>query len=113
MAKLTQAQKEAYREAKAGFCFSDGTKARVFFSRDAGMMFAALPTPSERKHGQVIFDVAVALCHPNDEFKKKIGLAELFNSFEEGRTTRMRITDMYDFAERMFDYMGFDEMQLN
>lgn len=113
MAKLTQAQKEAYREARAGFCFYAGTKARIFFSRDVGMMFAALPTPSERKHGQVIFDVAVALCHPNDEFKKKIGLAELYYNFSNGNTTRMRITDMHDFAERMFDYMEFDEMELN
>ena len=68
MAKLTQAQKEAFRNARAGLA---AFNARVFFSHEARMMLAIMPTPSEREHGQIVFDITIALCHPNDEFKKK------------------------------------------
>ena len=112
MAKLTQAQKEAFRNARHELATFN---ARVFFSRSVGMMLAIMPTPSERKHGQIIFDITTALCHPNDEFKKKLGLIELYDNYDNGHSVLMRIehNDLGGFAERIFDYEPFEEMELN
>ena len=112
MAKLTHAQKEAFHKACADL---NTLETRVFFSRSIGMMLAIMPTPSERKHGQIIFEVAVALCHPNDEFKKKLGLIELYDNYDNGRSVLMRIehNNLEGFAERIFDYEPFKEMKLN
>lgn len=112
MAKLTQAQKEAFRNACADLATLE---TRVFFSRAIGMMLAIMPTSSERKAGQTIFDITVALCHPNDEFKKKLGLIELYNNYDNGHSTMMRIkhNELGSFAERIFDYEPFEEMELN
>ena len=112
MAKLTQAQKESFRVARADLVLFE---TRVFFSRSSGMMLAIMPTNSEREHGRIIFDIAIALCHPNDEFKKKLGLIELCYNYDKGRSTRMRIehNDFEGFAERIFDYEPFEEMKLN
>ena len=112
MAKLTQAHKEAFRKARADLATLE---TRVFFSRAAGIMLAIMPTPSERKAGQIIFDVAVALCHPNDEFKKKLGLIELYYNYDNGNSVMMRIkhNDLEGFAVRVFDYEPFKEMKLN
>ena len=112
MAKLTRAQNEAFYNA----CEDLATlETRVFFSRSVGMMLAIMPTPSERGHGRIIFDIAVALCHPNDEFKKKLGLIELYDNYDNGHSTMMRIehNDLGGFAERIFDYEPFEEMKLN
>lgn len=112
MAKLTANQKEQFRIARAEMA---AFNTRVFFSRSIGMMLAIMPTPSERKHGQIVFDITVALCHPNDEFKKKLGLIELYNNYDTGHNTRVRIenNNFEDFAERMFDFEPFEEMELN
>ena len=112
MAKLTQAQKEAFHNARASLATLE---TRVYFSRATGIMLAIMPTPTERKEGQIIFDIAVALCHPNDEFKKKLGLIELYNNYDNGHSTMMRIehNDFEGFAERIFDYEPFEEMELN
>ena len=112
MPKLTHAQKEAFHKACADLTTLE---TRVFFSRPTGKMLAIMPTPSEREHGQIIFDIAIALCHPNDEFKKKLGLIELCYNYDKGRSTRMRIehNDFEGFAERIFDYEPFEEMKLN
>ena len=112
MAKLTQAQKEVFRNARASLATLE---ARVFFSRATGVMLAIMPTPTERKDGQIIFDITVALCHPNDEFKKKLGLIELYDNYDNMRCTMMRIehNDLEGFAERIFDYEPFEEMELN
>ena len=112
MAKLAQAQKEAFRVARADLALFE---TRVFFSRSAGMMLAIMPTHSEREHGQTIFDITTALCHPNDEFKKKLGLIELYNNYDNGHSTMMRIehNNFEYFAERIFDYEPFEEMELN
>ena len=111
MAKLTQTQKEAFRIARADLATFN---ARVFFSRATGMMLAIMPTPSERKQGQIIFDIAVALCHPNDEFKKKLGLIELYDNYDNGRSMMMQIehNDLEGFAERTFEHEPFEEMEL-
>ena len=112
MNKLTQAQKEAFRKARADLATLE---TRVFYSRSTGKMLAIMPTPSEREHGRIIFDIAVALCHPNDEFKKKLGLIELYDNYDNGRSVLMRIehNNLEGFAERMFDYEPFEEMKLN
>lgn len=112
MAKLTQAQKEAFRNACADLATLE---TRVFFSRASGIMLAIMPTPSERKQGQIIFDITSALCHPNDEFKKKLGLIELYDNYDNGHSTMMRIenNNFEGFAERIFDYEPFEEMELN
>lgn len=112
MAKLTQAQKEAFRNACADLVTLE---TRVFFSRSIGMMLAIMPTPSERKHGQIVFDITIALCHPNDEFKKKLGLIELYDNYDNGHSVLMRIehNDFGGFAERIFDYEPFEELELN
>ena len=112
MAKLTQAQKEAFRNARASLATLE---TRVFFSRATGIMLAIMPTPSERKAGQIIFDITIALCHPNDEFKKKLGLIELYYNYDIGHSTMMRIehNNFEGFAERIFDYEHFEEMELN
>ena len=112
MAKLTHTQKEAFHKACADLTTLE---TRVFFSRPMGKMLAIMPTPSEREHGQIIFDIAVALCHPNDEFKKKLGLIELYDNYDHGHSTMMRIehNNFADFAERIFDYAPFEEMELN
>ena len=112
MAKLTQAQKEAFRNARADLV---KLETRVFFSRATGTMLAIMPTTTERKHGQIIFDITVALCHPNDEFKKKLGLIELYDNYDNGHSVLMRIehNDLGGFAERIFDYEPFEEMELN
>ena len=112
MAKLTQAQKEAYRKARADLATLE---TRVFFSRSVGMMLAIMPTPSEREHGQIIFDITVALCHPKDEFKKKLGLIELYDNYDNEHSMMMRIkhNDLEGFAVRIFDYEPFEEMELN
>ena len=112
MAKLIQAQNEAFRNAR----YSLSTlETRVFFSHAAGIMLAIMPTPSERKQGQIIFDITVALCHPHDEFKKKLGLIELYDNYDNGHSTMMRIenNNFEDFAERIFDYEPFEELELN
>ncbi len=111
MAKLTQAQKEAFRNARASLATLE---TRVFFSRATGVMLAIMPTPTE-PDGQIIFDTAVALCHPNDEFKKKLGLIELCDNYDKGHSVLMRIehNNFEDFAERIFDYVPFEEMELN
>ena len=112
MAKLTQAQKEAFRNARASLATLE---TRVFFSRATGIMLAIMPTPSKREHGLIISDIAVALCHPNDEFKKKLGLIELYNNYDNGHSTMARINhyNLEGFAERIFDYEPFEEMKLN
>lgn len=114
MAKLTQAQKEDFRIARAALATFN---ARVFFSRSIGMMLAIMPTPSEHKHEQIIFDITVALCHHNDEFKKKLGLIQLYDNYDNGRNMLMRIeykhNTFYDFAQRLFNYEPFEEMELN
>ena len=112
MAKLTQAQKEAFHNARADLATLE---TRVFFSRSSGMMLAIMPTPSEREHGQIIFDIAIALCHPKDEFKKKLGLIELYNNYDRGCSGLMRIehNDLEGYAERIFDYKPFKEMKLH
>lgn len=112
MAKLTQAQKEAFRNARADLATLE---TRVFFSRASGIMLAIMPTPSERKQGQIIFDITSALCHPNDEFKKKLGLIELYDNYDNGHSVLMRIehNDFGGFAERIFDYEPFEELELN
>ena len=112
MAKLTQAQKEAFRVARAELALLE---TRVFFSRATGIMLGIMPTPSERKQGQIIFDITVALCHPNDEFNKKLGLIELYDNYDNMRCTMMRIehNDLEGFAERIFDYEPFEELELN
>ena len=112
MAKLTRAQNQAFYNA----CEDLATlETRVFFSRSAGMMLAIMPTPSECKQGQIIFDITVALCHPNDEFNKKLGLIELYDNYDNMRCTIMRIehNDLEGFAERIFDYEPFEELELN
>ena len=112
MAKLTQAQKEEFRNARASLATLE---TRVFFSRSVGMMLAIMPTTTERKDGQIIFVIAIALCHPNDEFKKKLGLIELYDNYDNGHSTMMRIehNNFEGFAERIFDYEPFEEMELN
>ena len=112
MAKLTQAQKEAFSNARADLATFE---ARVFFSRSIGMMLAIMPTPTERKAGQIIFDITVALCHPNDEFKKQLGLIELYDNYDNGHSTMMRIehNNFEGFAERIFNYEPFEELELN
>lgn len=111
MAKLTQAQKEIFRNARAALAT---IKTRVFFSRSIGKMLAITPTSTERKHGQIIFVIATALCHPNDEFKKKLGLIELYDNYDNGHGVLMRIkhNELGSFAERIFDYEPFEEMEL-
>ena len=112
MAKLTQTQKEAFRNARWSLATLE---TRVFFSRATGVMLAIIPTPTERKQGQIVFDITVALCHPNDEFKKKLGLIELYDNYDNGHSVLMRIehNDLGGFAERIFDYEPFEEMELN
>ena len=112
MAKLTQAQKEAFRNARASLATLE---TRVFFSREAKMMLAIMPTPTDRKDGQIIFDITTALCHPNDEFKKKLGLIELYYNYDIGHSTMMRIenNNFEDFAERIFNFEPFEELELN
>ena len=105
MAKLIQAQNEAFRNAR----YSLSTlETRVFFSHAAGIMLAIMPTPSERKQGQIIFDITVALCHPH-------GLIELYDNYDNMRSTMMRIehNDLEGFAEQIFDCEPFEEMELN
>ena len=112
MAKLTQAQKEAFYNACEDLA---KLETRVFFSRATGIMLAIMPAPSERKAGQIIFDITVALCHPKDEFKKKLGLIELYDNYDNGHSMMMRIkhNDLEGFAVRIFDYEPFEEMELN
>ena len=109
MAKLTQAQKEAFRNARASLATLE---TRVYFSRSIGKMLAIMPNPLGRKHGQIVFE---ALCHHNDEFKKKLGLIELYDNYDNMRCTMMRIehNDLEGFAERIFDYEPFEELELN
>ena len=112
MAKLTQAQKEAFRNARASLA-AIGT--RVYFSRATGMMLAIIPTPTYRKDGQIVFYITTALCHPNDEFKKKLGLIELYDNYAHGHSTLARINHykFVGFAERFFAFEFFEEMELD
>ncbi len=112
MAKLTRAQNQAFYNA----CEDLATlETRVFFSRSVGMMLAIMPTPTERKDGHIIFEITVALCHPNDEFKEQLGLIELYDNYDNMHSTMMRIehNDFEGFAERIFDYEPFEELELN
>lgn len=112
MAKLTRAQNQAFYNACDDLA-TLGT--RVFFSRATGIMLGIMPTPSKRKQGQIIFDITVALCHPDDFFNKKLGLIKLYDNYDNMRCTMLRIehNDLEGFAERIFNYEPFEELELN
>ena len=118
MAKLTALQKEQFNDAKE--CFSD-LGMRIFFSRELKMMIGIMPDGGDSKN-PVIYRMYVALCHPNDEFKKKLGLIQLLQAYDNNNFNLIRILDQEDieaFASRYFEtfwnYGNFDfqEMELN
>lgn len=118
MAKLTSVQKEQFANAKEWFGELD---MRVFFSRDLKMMIGIMPDGG--MDNGLIYRTYVALCHPNDDFKKKLGLIQLSDAYDNDNFNRVRIynSDVEPFA---LDYMrisaisqyqdfDFEEMELN
>lgn len=115
MAKLTAMQKEQLRNAKGWFSQLD---MRVFFSRDLKMMIGIMPDGG--MDNGIIYRTYVALCHPNDDFKKKLGLIQLSDAYDNDNFNRVRIynSGVESFA---FEYMrisaisqfDFQEMEMN
>ena len=118
MAKLTQAQKERFNLDKAWLRNLD---MRVFFSRDLKMMIGIMPDGA--MDNGLIYRTYATLCHPNDDFKKKLGLIHLSEAYDNDNFNRVRIynSDVEPFA---LDYMrlnsisqynefDFEEMELN
>lgn len=79
MAKLTQTQKE---QATLSAEYLADMQMRVFFSREARIMVGIMPHNAEMPNPNT-FRVYVTQCHTNDEFKKKLGLIELGNKFDD------------------------------
>lgn len=118
MAKLTSMQKEQFNDAKE--CFGE-LEMRVFFSRELKMMVGIMRDGGDSKN-PLIYRVYVALCHPNDEFKKKLGLIQLCQAYDNNNFNLVRILDREDieaFASSYFEifwnYVNFDfqEMEMN
>lgn len=86
MAKLTATQKEQFRNAKEWFAKID---MRVFFSRDLRMMVGIMPDGG--MDNGLIYRTYVALCHPNDDFKKKLGLIQLSAAYDNDNFNLVRI----------------------
>lgn len=73
MAKLTEYQKNEYREAKHYIHEYNG---RVFFSRDYGVTIIIYPNSSyEGKNSNSVF-VSYAVCAWQDKFSKKLGIIQ-------------------------------------
>ena len=118
MAKLTAMQKEQFRNAKEWFAQLD---MRVFFSRDLRMMIGIMPDGG--MNNGLIYRTYVALCHPNDEFKKKLGLIHLCEAYDNDNFNRVRIHNsdiepfaieyMKLFAIANFQEFDFQEMEMN
>lgn len=117
MAKLTSVQKEQFANAKEWFAEID---MRVFFSRDLKMMVGIMPDGG--MDNGLIYRTYVTLCHPNDDFKKKLGLIHLCEAYDNDNFNRVRVhSDVEDFV---CDYMrlttishyqefDFQEMEIN
>lgn len=118
MAKLTAIQKEQFRNAKDWLGELD---MRVFFSRDLKMMVGIMPDGG--MDNGLIYRTYVALCHPNDEFKKKLGLIQLSAAYDNDNFNLVRIhnSDITPFAAAYMTLFGiadfqefdFEEMKLN
>lgn len=118
MAKLTQAQKAQFNNAKEWF---GELEMRVFFSRELRMMIGIMPDGG--MDNGLIYRTYVTLCHPNDDFKKKLGLIHLCEAYENDNFNRVRIhnSDVEPYAieyMKLFaiaNFHGFDveEMKLN
>lgn len=118
MAKLTAIQKEQFRNAKEWFTQLD---MRVFFSRDLRMMVGIMPDGG--MDNGLIYRTYVTLCHPNDDFKKKLGLIQLSDAYDNDNFNRVRICNsdiepfvieyMKLFAIANFQELDFEEMELN
>lgn len=118
MAKLTATQKEQFANAKEWF---GELEMRVFFSRDLKMMVGIMPD-SGMDNG-LIYRTYVTLCNPNDGFKKKLGLIELCNKFENDNFNQVRVHNssleyfvieyMKLFAIADFHEFDFQEMEMN
>lgn len=118
MAKLTAIQKAQFVNAKEWFNELD---MRVFFSRDLQMMVGIMPDGG--MDNGLINRTYVTLCHPNDEFKKKLGLIHLCEAYKNDNFNRVRIgnseTEMFVieymklFANADFQEFDFQEMEMN
>lgn len=118
MAKLTQAQKEQFANAKEWF---DALDMLVFFSRDLKMMVGIMPDGG--MDNGLIYRTYVTLCHPNDEFKKKLGLIHLCEAYDNDNFNLVRICNseiemfvieyMKLFAIADFHEFDVEEMELN
>ena len=115
MAKLTSTDKELFNNCRE---FLADSNMRVFFSRELRMMVGIVP---ETENG-TIYKMFVTLCHKNDKFKKKLGLIELCNKFDNDNFNQVRILGSEDIAAFVNNYMGmfcnygeldFQEMELN
>lgn len=118
MAKLTQEQKEQFNDAKEWFT---ELEMRVFFSRDLRMMVGIMPDGGDSKN-PLIYRMYVALCHPNDEFKKKLGLIQVCQAYDNNNFNLFRIPNMLDIDSFVVQYVqmfsnyeefDFQEMELN
>lgn len=118
MTKLTSIQKLQSANAK-GWLGVLGM--RVFFSRDLKMMVGIMP--DDGMDNGLIYRTYVILCHPNDDFKKKLGLIYLGEAYDNNNFNRVRVFNS-DVGAFVFDYMqlsaissynqfDFEEMELN
>lgn len=117
MAKLTQTQKEQFANAKEWF---DAIDMRVFFSRELKMMVGIM-LDGVMDNG-LIYRTYVTLCHPKDDFKKKLGLIQLSEAYDKDNFNMVRVhSDVEDFVcEYMrlttishYQEFDFQEMELN
>lgn len=119
MAKLTATQKEQFRNAKGWF--GSGLGMRVFFSRDLKMMIGIMP--DDWMDNGLIYRTYVTLCHPNDDFKKKLGVIELCRAYDNDNFNLVRVCNSgiqpfvieYMKLVANADFQGFDfqEMEMN
>lgn len=118
MAKLTSINKETFKNCREYFAECD---MRVFFSRDLKMMIGIMPDGG--MENGLIYRTYVTLCHPNDEFKKKLGLINLSEAYDNDNFNLVRIYNsditpfaaayMTLFAIAEFQEFDFEEMPMN
>lgn len=121
MAKLTTMQKETFNNCRD---YLAECNVRVFFSRELRMMIGIVSDNYEsRSKDPIIYRMFVTLCNPADEFKKKLGVIELCNKFENDQYNLVKLdyidpegfvfSYMTMFANGMSNTFDFQEMEIN
>ncbi len=105
MAKLTQDQKE--QASLIAEIFSD-EQMRVFFCRESRIMVGIMPHNPDM-HNPNTYRVFVTQCHEQDKFKKKLGLIELCNKYENDNYVLYRSdAPIDDIATNFIEFFSFD-----